>query len=96
MLYGSICLSDIPKRLFKKVQVKDGSEKIFLNVKVVRRKEVGKYGHTHFVSCEPRQDERVEGENYMCGEMKEYAPKSTITPESIDSAPAVDETELPF
>jgi len=97
LLYGSLCVSEIPKRLFKKVPCKDGKERIFLNLKIVKRKEVGQFGHTHFISCEPKQEERVEGESYICGDLKEYIPKNEgPSPEEIAQAESADDNELPF
>lgn len=97
LIYGSICLSAVPKELFKKVKCKDGEERIFLNLKIVRRKETSKYGTTHFVSCEPRQEERKEGVNYICGDMTEYVPKdNNPSPEDIAQAPVADGDDLPF
>ncbi len=98
MIYGSICVSDIPKELFKKVKCQDGKERVFLNIKVCARKEVGKYGHTHFVSCEPaNKDERKEGVNYICGDMKEYVPQSnTPSQEAINAAQPANDDDLPF
>jgi len=98
MMYGSICVSQVPKELFKKVMCKDGVERIFLNVKIVRRKEVGQFGHTHFVSCEPvDQNERKEGVNYIIGDMKEYIPQNnTPSQEEIAAAPEAAEDDLPF
>ena len=97
-MYGSICLSAVPKELFKKVKCKNGQERIFLNVKVVQRKEKSQFGHTHFISCEPKeQAERVEGTNYIIGDLTEYeAQDNTPSPEEVASAPAADANELPF
>ncbi len=98
MIYGSICLSMVPKELFKKVKCKDGVERVFLNMKIVKRKEVGQYGHTHFASCEPiDKNERKDGTNYIFGDFKEYVAKNEgPTPEDIAAAPAVDDDGLPF
>lgn len=98
MMYGSICVSQIPKELFKKVQTKNSGEQIFLNVKIVKRKEVGQYGHTHFLSVEPiDKNERVEGVNYIVGDLKEYVPKDEApSPEDIAAAPAATDDDLPF
>ena len=97
-MYGSICLSEVPKRLFKKVKCKDGQERIFLNVKVVERKEPSQFGHTHFISCEPKEEnERQDGEMYLCGDLTKYVPKSaTASPEDITAAPPADDNDLPF
>ncbi len=97
-MYGSICVSQIPKELFKKVMCKDGQERVFLNLKVVRRKETSQFGHTHFVSVEPvDKNERVEGTNYIVGDLKEYVPQSAApSQEDIAAAPAAGANDLPF
>lgn len=98
MIYGSICLSAVPKELFKKVMCKDGVERVFLNMKIVKRKEVGKFGHTHFASCEPK-DGKVKGVNYVFGDFKEWnqAPVAeTPATEDIDAAQPADDDDLPF
>lgn len=97
ILTGSICLSDIPKELFKKVKCNDGVERIYVNVAILERKEVSKYGHTHVMSCSPKKEERKEGVNYFCGDFKEFVPQSnTPTPEQVNDAPPVNEHDLPF
>lgn len=74
ILTGSICLSDIPREQMKKVICKDGKEKIYLNVAVIERKEPSQFGHTHFITCAPKQEERKEGIQYIFGDFKEYKP----------------------
>lgn len=99
ILSGSICLSDIPKEQMKKVQCKDGSTKIYLNVAVIERKEKSQFGHTHFITCSPKKEERVEGINYIIGDLKEFIPQPSVpTQEQIQSAPSVkeDDSDLPF
>lgn len=97
IMYGSVCISDVPRNLFKKVTLKDGTEKIYLNIKVVERKTPSEYGHTHFISCEPKQEERVEGQNYICGDLKTYVPKTAApTAEQVASSPAASGDDLPF
>jgi len=100
--YGSLCLSDIPKRLIKRVKCKDGIERSYLDIKVIKRKEPSQYGHTHFVSCEPKdQQDRVEGEKYIFGDLKEYTGQqkqyvpATPSYEEVYRAPEV-ESDLPF
>lgn len=100
-LFGSICLSDIPREQMKKVMCKDGKERIFLNVFIGERKEPARFGErvfTHFVSCSPKQEERREGVNYFIGDLETYNPQpSAPTPEQIASAPSVSEDyDLPF
>lgn len=101
MLLGSICLSDIPKEVMKKVMCKDGKEKIFVNIAICERKEAATFGdrtYTHFVSCAPKKEERKDGVNYFIGDLQTYEPKpSTPTVEQVESAPSVtDEDDLPF
>jgi hypothetical protein len=100
-LYGSICLSDIPRSQMKKVKTKDGKEKIYLNIFVGERKEPVTFGDTtftHFVSCSPKKEERIEGENYFIGDLQTYNPQpSTPTAEQISEAPSVGaDDNLPF
>lgn len=97
-MYGSICLSDIPKEQMKKVKCKDGQERIYLNVRVVERKQPSQYGHTHFITCEPKKEERKEGVNYIFGDLKEWSSVANKpTAEDINNAPTVGEDDdLPF
>lgn len=101
MLLGSICLSDIPRDVIKKVMCKDGKEKFFVNVAICERKESVTFGdrtYTHFVSCAPKKEERKDGVNYFIGDLQTYNPQpKTPTLEQIDSAPGLSENdELPF
>lgn len=100
-LYGSICLSDIPRSQMKKVKTKDGKERIYLNIFIGERKEPVTFDdrtYTHFVSCSPKKEERVEGENYFIGDLQTYNPQpSAPTAEQINEAPPVSEEDsLPF
>lgn len=61
ILSGSICLSDIPREQMKKIKCKDGVERIYVNVAVIERREKSQFGHTHFITCSPKKEERVEG-----------------------------------
>lgn len=90
-IYGSICLSDVPKELFKKG--KDG--KTYLNLSVFPMKNEDAYGNQYTCSCAPKQEERVEGVNYLIGKFK-LIPKSVapVSPEDVDALPVSD--DLPF
>ena len=93
-LYGSICLTDIPRELFRKAD----NGKVYLNLRIYERKEIGKFGHTHVASCAPRKDEQKEGVNYFCGDFKvsepqQYAPP---TPEQVAAMPPAEPADLPF
>ena len=100
-LYGSICLSDIPRSQMKKVKTKDGKEKIYLDIFIGERKDPVTFDdrtYTHFVSCSPKKEERVEGENYFIGNLQTYNTQpSAPTAEQINEAPQVrEEDPLPF
>ncbi len=93
-LYGSICLSDIPKRLIKKAD----NGKLYLNINVIERKEVGKYGDTHFIVASCRKEELREGENRFIGDCKTFAPRR-VSPDDVEKSPVAtpEETDdLPF
>lgn len=100
-LYGSICLSEIPRSQMKKVMCKDGKERIFLNIFVGEKKEPATFGnntYTHFVSCAPKKEERIDGEQYFIGDLQTYNPQpSSPSPEQVASAPSISHNDdLPF
>lgn len=100
-LFGSICLSDIPREQIKKVICKDGKERMFVNIFVGERKEPSRFGdrcYTHFVSCSPKKEERKDGVNYFIGDLETYNQQpSTPTPEQIQAAPSLSPADdLPF
>lgn len=92
--YGSICLSDAQAAgMIKKAD----NGKLYLNIRVVERREVGKFGDTHFISCEPNRMYRVEGVNYICGNLRPFKRQEAApTSQEIDEMPAATEAELPF
>lgn len=80
-LYGSICLSDIPKDL---IQVGTNG-KTYLNVSVNQRREPGRYGHTHYIKVNPPKGATVpSGANLYIGDLK----PSAFNNEQADAAPA--------
>lgn len=102
-LNGSICLSDIPRELIKKVVCRDGVTRLYLNIGIHRRKTPQTYPDgrtiTHYISCAPRKEERVDGVNYFIGDLEErsYTPASaTPSADAISAAPAVSADEYPF
>lgn len=68
-LYGSMCLSDIPKELIRTA----GNGKKYLNIEVNERREPSQYGQTHYVKASCRKDQAKEGVNYYIGELKPSA-----------------------
>lgn len=100
-LFGSICLSNIPREQMKKVMCKDGIERVFVNIFIGEKttpQEFDGRKYTHSVSCAPKKEERVEGVNYYIGDLQTYAPQpNTPSVEQIQAAPSVSPDEdLPF
>lgn len=99
-LFGSICLSDIPREQMKKVMCKDGKERIYLNIFIGEKKAPQAFDgkvFTHSVSCAPKKEERKEGVNYYIGDLQTYEPQLLVTAEQINAAPSVsDDSDLPF
>lgn len=105
-IYGSICLSDIPKELIKAVVCNDGQVRKFLNIAVVETKQPKTFQngdktrtYTHFLTCAPRKEEQKEGVRYILGSLETYEPQqaAVVTPEDVENAPiAAADDELPF
>lgn len=105
ILTGSICLSDIPRSQMKEVLCKDGIKRVYLNVSVIARKQPQTFinngvqrTYTHFISCSPKKEERIDGEKYIMGDLetKVFTPQ-TPTAEEINNAPSVGpNVDLPF
>lgn len=97
--YGSICLSDIPKELIKRVTCRDGQVRAYLNISIVERKTPSQYGNTHVVSCAPRKEERKDGVNYFIGDVRPFGDRTDAAPAPSPS-PVVpekkEEDDLPF
>lgn len=88
--YGSLCLTDIPKRHIKEVNGKK-----YLNIKVCETKEVSQYGDTHFVAVSVKKEDRKDGENTFIGHLKPFQRKVTVA--DIEAAPVAETTDdLPF
>lgn len=98
--FGSLCLSDIPKSEIKKVTMRDGTTKLFLNVFVGEMKDPKVFGertYTHYVSCAPPKEQRKDGVFYNIGDLQTYQPKPSVpTPEEINNAPSVTAEDLPW
>ena len=92
-LYGSICLSDIPKEL---ITVGKNGKK-YLNVVVNERREVSQFGMTHYVKAYCKKEQQREGVNYYIGELKPSDYHGNNSNEAHASAPASNsEDDLPF
>lgn len=100
-LFGSICLSNIPREQMKKVMCKDGVERIFVNIFIGEKSNPQEFNgrkYTHSVSCAPKREERIDGVNYYIGDLQTYNPEPSMpTAEQIEQAPSVSQNEdMPF
>lgn len=92
-LYGSICISDIPTEQIRKAS----NGKLYVNLYINEKKEQDMYGNTHYASCAPKKEERVEGKKYFCGDFKVSKPYSAPpTPEQVAAMPPAEPDDLPF
>lgn len=81
ILRGSICLSDIPKELIKRVTCRDGKERCYLNIAIIPRKSPATFNnsdgstrtYTHFVSCAPKKEDQKDGVKYILGDIETRA-----------------------
>ena len=101
-LYGSICLSDIPKELITTAQ----NGKKYLNIEVNEMSKPSQYGATHAVKASVKKAERKEGVNYYIGNLKPSKfdnggndapapqPQTTIVDGTIDTPN--NDNDLPF
>lgn len=94
---GSICVSDIPKSAIKKAN----NGKLYINIVIAERKEVGKFGETHAIFMSQTKEEReAKADKCYIGSGQAYAPKpEAVTADDIASAPAISAVEaddLPF
>lgn len=97
ILIGSICLTDIPKELIKRVVCKDGKERAYLNLAIIEKKQPQSFTnngitrtYTHFISCAPKKEERKDGVNYILGDLetRQFASRATTSAPTAVAKPA--------
>ena len=72
---GSICLTDIPKELITTAS----NGKKYLNIAVFANRDgANQFGNTHFITCAPKKEDRVEGKKYIIGNLKERYSNATL------------------
>ncbi len=91
-LYGSICLTDIPKEL---ITVGKNGKK-YLNIVVNKRREVSQFGMTHYVKAHCKKEQQREGVNYYIGELKPSSYQSNNANAQNSSTVPNNEDDLPF
>lgn len=102
-LFGSICLSDIPKELITTAN----NGKKYLNIEVKEMRQPSQYGHTHTVKASVKKGERKDDVNYYIGNLKPSKFGNETAPQTAPAAPAAvtpapqfdasnDPNDLPF
>ncbi len=94
-LYGSLCLSDIPKELI----TTDKNGKKYLNIVVNKRREVSQFGMTHYVKAHCKKEQQRDGVNYYIGELKPSSYQNSNAPWQAASTATANEGkegDLPF
>lgn len=94
-LYGSLCLSDIPKELI--TTGKNGKK--YLNIVVNKRREVSQFGMTHYVKAHCKKEQQRDGVNYYIGELKPSSYQNSNAPGQAASTATANEGkegDLPF
>lgn len=79
-LFGSICLSDIPKELIR--TGKNGKK--YLTITVSERRNLSAYGDTHYIKAYAKKGTIAEGTNLFIGDLKpstyDNQQTATMTP----------------
>ena len=102
-LFGSLCLSDIPRELIR--EGKNGKK--YISIEVDERKTPSPYGDTHYVKAWCKAAERKEGVNYFIGELKpskydapsapaQPAPQPQVPAQEFLTPPMPDVDDVPF
>lgn len=95
-LYGSICLSDIPKEAI--TTGKNGKK--YLQINIGERRTPSQWGHTHYVRVYAKQDTLPEGTNLFIGDLKISTynnDNNADNPQQTETTTSTDQSSgLPF
>lgn len=65
-MFGSICLSDIPQDAIRTAN----NGKKYLSIIINERKQVDKYGNSHYIKAYVKKENEKQGVNYFIGDAK--------------------------
>lgn len=96
-LFGSICLTDIPREL---IQTSEKNGKKYLSVIIAERRTPSQYGYTHYIKAYAKRGEVAQEVNLYIGELKpsQYGndnQQQAAAPSPKPSAEGKDD-DLPF
>lgn len=90
-LYGSICLSDIPKGLIRKSE-KNGKQ--YINIGISQLKEKSKFGDTHAITVNIPKDQREPNDRPIyIGNLKTWEGNTSAQHETTQPP---EDDDLPF
>lgn len=95
MILLNLCLTDLPKENI----IKGKNGKLYINIVVDERKEVGKFGDTHTVTLSQSKEERdAKQDKVYVGSGKEIIFENRDKPQHTPtiSTPDSDPEEMPF
>lgn len=95
-LFGSICLSDIPREL---IRTSEKNGKKYITISVQARRAPSQYGYTHNIKAYAKRGEVPEGTNLFIGELKpsQYQDSYQQPVQTAPTAqPAPQDDEPPF
>lgn len=90
-LYGSVCLSDIPKELIRKSE-KNGKQ--YINIGISQLREKSKFGDTHTITVNvPKEQRKLSDKAIYIGNLKTWDGGSASQRAPTQQA---EEDDLPF
>ena len=98
-LFGSICLTDIPREL---IQTSEKNGKKYLSVIIAERRTPSQYGYTHYIKAYAKRGEVAQDTNLYIGELKpsqynnESNNQQAATPTPAPKAEGNGDDDLPF
>lgn len=92
--YGSICITDCKDSGMIKIA---DNGKLYLNIKVYENQNgTDDYGNTHYITCAPKKEERIEGRKYTIGRLKTFNDFKPYGTEDINNMPSASINDIPF
>lgn len=92
-LFGSICLSDIPREL---IRTSEKNGKKYITISVQARRTQSQYGYTHNIKAYAKRGEVPEGTNLYIGELKPSQYQDSVQPAPPAQPAPQDDDDIPF
>ena len=93
-LFGSICLSDIPREL---IRTSEKNGKKYLTIAIQERRAPSQFGYTHNIKAYAKRGEVPEGTNLYIGDLKPSQYQDNAQSQPVpQSQPEQQDDDLPF